>query len=270
VLVATDAPRPLSESSGHGVEVRGSCTRAFADGTPFHGTDESGGLDPRRPRCSACAKVSGADDLLGSYTRARIRPYGSALAASDPRQHQHRGGHARRGAWVATRARAILRHLERHVSEPRPTIQPIYADRASGDTYPDARSMINAYLTRFGERSGARLEPLDGTGYTLVKKGSVGVGVNMLEDHGVLLFVAPLMAVPIGEREVLYRRLLELSFLTTSDGAFAIDTQREEIVVRALRRLSGLDYEEFEDLLETVGKVADDWDDVLVAEFGKR
>ena len=33
--------------------------------------------------------------------------------------------------------------------------------------------------------------------------------------------------------------------------------------MRALRRLSGLDYEEFEDLLETVGKVADDWDDVL-------
>ncbi len=38
--------------------------------------------------------------------------------------------------------------------------------------------------------------------------------------------------------------------------------------MRALRRLSGLDYEEFEDLLETVGKVADDWDDTLKAEFG--
>ena len=43
----------------------------------------------------------------------------------------------------------------------------------------------------------------------------------------------------------------------------------DEIVVRALRRLSGLDYEEFEDLLETVGKVADEWDDTLRAEFGQ-
>ena len=49
--------------------------------------------------------------------------------------------------------------------------------------------------------------------------------------------------------------------------AFALDAQREEVVVRALRRLSGLDYEEFEDLLDTVGRVADEWDDVLKREF---
>jgi hypothetical protein len=40
-------------------------------------------------------------------------------------------------------------------------------------------------------------------------------------------------------------------------------------VVRSLRRLSGLDYEEFEDLLETVGRVTDDWDDRLRAEFAQ-
>jgi hypothetical protein len=56
--------------------------------------------------------------------------------------------------------------------------------------------------------------------------------------------------------------------LATSDAAFAVDAQRGEVVVRALRRLSGLDYEEFEDLLETVGKVADDWDDTLRRDFG--
>jgi hypothetical protein len=76
------------------------------------------------------------------------------------------------------------------------------------------------------------------------------------------------MTVPITGRESFYRRLLELSFLTSSDAAFAVDAQRDEVVVRALRRLSGLDYEEFEDLLDTVGKVADDWDDALKGEFG--
>jgi hypothetical protein len=65
-------------------------------------------------------------------------------------------------------------------------------------------------------------------------------------------------------------RLVELSFLTTSDAAFSIDSQKDEVFVRALRRLSGLDYEEFEDLLDTVGKVADEWDDVLEREFDPR
>lgn len=160
-----------------------------------------------------------------------------------------------------------------HVSEPPLTIQPIYADRATAQTFADARTMVNAYLTRFGERAGAKLEALDASGYTLVKKGSATVGINVLEDHGVLLFVAPVMPVPKLSPvalEALYRRLLELSFLTTSDAAFAVDGDHDEIVVRALRRLSGLDYEEFEDLLETVGKVADEWDDVLRGEFAQR
>jgi hypothetical protein len=150
---------------------------------------------------------------------------------------------------------------------PEPQVKPIYADRASGQTFPDARTMIDAYLAKFGERAGSKLDSLDTAGYTLVKKGSASVGINVLEDHGVLLFVAPVMAIPHAGKETFYRRLLELSFLTTSDAAFAIDAHRDEVVVRALRRLSGLDYEEFEDLLDTVGKVADDWDDTLRAEF---
>jgi hypothetical protein len=142
-------------------------------------------------------------------------------------------------------------------------------DRATGQTFPDARAMVNAYLARFGARAGSKLEPLDASGYTQVRKGSASVGVNVLEDHGVLLLLAPVMPVPLTGRETLYRRLLELSFLTTSDAAFAIDAQKDEVFVRALRRLSGLDYEEFEDLLDTVGKVADEWDDVLRKEFGQ-
>jgi len=164
--------------------------------------------------------------------------------------------------------RGILPNRESHVSEPRLTIQPIYADRASGEQFASAQAMVNAYLARFGNRAGSTLEPLDATGYTLVRKGSASVAISVLEDHGVLLLVAPVMPLPQEGREELYRRLLELSFLATSDAAFAVDAQRGEVVVRALRRLSGLDYEEFEDLLETVGKVADDWDDALRREFG--
>jgi hypothetical protein len=144
---------------------------------------------------------------------------------------------------------------------------PIYADRATSQTFPTAREMVNAYIARFGTRAGITLEPLDESGYTQVRKGSAAVGINVLEDHGVLLMLAPIMAVPVTGRESFYRRLLELSFLATADASFAIDAQKDEVFVRTLRRLSGLDYEEFEDLLDTVGKVADEWDDLLKKEF---
>jgi hypothetical protein len=129
--------------------------------------------------------------------------------------------------------------------------------------------MINAYLERFGSRAGAKLDALDASGFAQIKRGSATIGVNVLEGQGVLLLLSPIMPVPLTAREQFYRRLLELSFLATSDAAFAIDAQKDEVNVRALRRLSGLDYEEFEDLLETVGKVADEWDDVLQKEFGQ-
>jgi len=146
---------------------------------------------------------------------------------------------------------------------------PIYADRATGQVFKDARAMVNAYIARFAERAGAKLDPLDDQGYTQVRKGSASIGINVLEYHGVLLFLAPIMQVPHTGRETFYRKLLELSFLSTADSAFAIDAQKDEVFVRALRRLSGLDYEEFEDLLDTVGKVADEWDDTFKKEFGQ-
>lgn len=144
-----------------------------------------------------------------------------------------------------------------------------YADRTSGRVFPTARAMVDAYLERLAERSGTRLLPLDEHGYTTVRRGSAVVGINVLEDHGVLLILAPVMRVPKVEPERLYRRLLELSFIATADAAFAIDEHKDEVFVRTLRRLSGLDYEEFEDLVATVAKVCDEWDDALKKEFGK-
>jgi hypothetical protein len=148
-----------------------------------------------------------------------------------------------------------------------PKDAPLYTDRETGQVFPDAHTMLNAYLARFAERAGNPISSLDENGYTQMRKGSASIGVNVLDDHGVLLLLSPLMPVPENARETFYRRLLELSFLTTADAAFAIDAAKDEVFVRALRRLSGLDYEEFEDLLDTVGRVADEWDDVLKREF---
>lgn len=155
------------------------------------------------------------------------------------------------------------------------TSAPIYADRNSGETFPDGGHMVNVYLERFGKRfevadhGGAAAPPaLDATGYAQVERGSAVIGINVLESQGVLMVFSPIMAVPSQGREAFYRRILELSFVTTSDAAFAINTSRDEVVVRCLRRLSALDYEEFEDILNTVGEVADRWDDELLKEFG--
>jgi hypothetical protein len=128
--------------------------------------------------------------------------------------------------------------------------------------------MVNAYLARYAARAKMEVAALDDSGYVELRSGSAMVSVSVMEDVGVLILLAPIMKVPKTNREALYRRLLETSFLLTSDAAFAIDSQKDEITVRALRRLSGLDYEEFEDLLNTVGNVADTWDDALREEFG--
>lgn len=139
---------------------------------------------------------------------------------------------------------------------------PIYADRATGKTFPNPFAMVDDYLARLG------LPPLDENGYAMARQGSANIAVNVLDEHGVLLLLAPVMAVPKAGREAFYRRLLELSFLSTADAAFAIDAAKDLVFVRALRRLSGLEFEEFDVLLGVVGKVADEWDDVLKREFG--
>lgn len=145
--------------------------------------------------------------------------------------------------------------------------EPIYADRLSGEKFADATTMVNAYLARYVRQTAQEPAALDEGGYAQLHHGTTVVGVNVLEDRGVLMIFAPVIPVPPVGVEALYRRLLEASFVQTSDAAFAIDRARDEVVVRSLRRLSALDYEEFEDLVVTVSQVADSWHEELRREF---
>lgn len=147
--------------------------------------------------------------------------------------------------------------------------QPTYEDRPSGRVYRDALEMVNDYLRRYGAANETSVDPLDEDGYTELTRGSAQVGINVLEEHGVLLLLSRVLDVPREDRETFYRRLLELNFLVTSDAAFAIDRDRDAVYLRAHRRLGGLDYEEFEDLLRTVAAVADEWDDRLAEHFSR-
>jgi hypothetical protein len=129
------------------------------------------------------------------------------------------------------------------------------------------RAQIDQFIQRFGQERDLALDPLNAQGYTEIARGSALVRINVVEEHGVLLMIAPVMRVPERNTEAFYRRLLELSFLATSDAAFAIDKKTDMAYLRILRRLEGMDYEEFEDLLHTIATVADEWDDKLKAQF---
>jgi hypothetical protein len=131
------------------------------------------------------------------------------------------------------------------------------------------RQRINELIQRFGKDRDLELDPLNEQGYTQIARGSATVRINVIDEHGVLLLISPVMRVPERNTEAFYRRLLELSFLATSDAAFAIDKKTDMAYLRILRRLEGLDYDEFEDLLQTIASVADEWDDKLRAQFGE-
>ncbi len=124
------------------------------------------------------------------------------------------------------------------------------------------------YIQRFSALIGVAIAPLDEDGFTQVSRGSATVGINVVEQKGFILFLAPIMEVPAARREELYRRLLELNYLATEDGAFAIDRETGRVYLRALRSLESLDFDEFVDMLDTVARVADEWDDKLKAQFG--
>jgi hypothetical protein len=127
---------------------------------------------------------------------------------------------------------------------------------------------VAEYIQRFSELIGVEIAPLDEDGFTQVSRGSATVGINVVEQKGFILFLAPIMEVPEKNREALYRKLLELNYLATEDGAFGIDQETGKVYLRALRSLEGLDFEEFVDMLDTVARVADEYDDQLRAQFG--
>jgi hypothetical protein len=124
---------------------------------------------------------------------------------------------------------------------------------------------IGEYLERFARERNLTLPPLSDDGVAQVQRGSAVVSIHVMADRGVLLLLSRVLAAPLGS-ESLWRRLLEASFLSTGDAAFALHPKTGDVYLRVLRGLDSLDYEEFEDLLHTIATVADEWDDKLAAD----
>jgi hypothetical protein len=131
----------------------------------------------------------------------------------------------------------------------------------------DPKAHVAELLQQFARERNLTLPPLaeDGTGS--IQRGSAVVTIHVLEDKGVLLLLSKVADAPKLD-EAQARRLLSLSFVETRDAAFALHPQTGDLYLRILRGLDGLDYEEFEDLVHSIARTADHWDDRLAKELG--
>jgi hypothetical protein len=134
------------------------------------------------------------------------------------------------------------------------------------ETPPDHMARVATFLEQFGRERNLSLAPLSPEGVGSVQRGSAVVTIHVLPDKNILLALSRVAEAPALD-EAKARRLLTLSFVETGDAAFALHPQTGDLYLRILRGLEGLDYEEFEDLVHSIAKTADKWDDKLATEL---
>jgi hypothetical protein len=126
----------------------------------------------------------------------------------------------------------------------------------------DHRARIAEYLDRFGRERNLNLPPLSEDGVGSIQRGSAVVTIHVLADKNILLLLSRIAKQPTLD-EARAKKLLSASFTETGDAAFALHPQTGDLYLRVLRGLEGLDYEEFEDIVHSIAKTADHWDDKI-------
>lgn len=126
----------------------------------------------------------------------------------------------------------------------------------------DHRARIAEFLDRFGRERNLNLPPLSEDGVGSIQRGSAVVTIHVLADKNVLLLLSRVAKQPVLD-ETRAKKLLAASFIDTGDAAFALHPTTGDLYLRILRGLDGLDYEEFEDIVHSIAKTADSWDDKI-------
>lgn len=130
----------------------------------------------------------------------------------------------------------------------------------------DHQARVGQFLEQFGRDRNLTLPALSADGVGSIQRGTAVVTIHVLADRGVLLLLSKVVTAPKLDAEIA-RRLLTASFVETNDAAFALHPQTGDLYLRILRGLEGLDYAEFEDIVDSIAKTADEWDDRLKIEF---
>ena len=126
----------------------------------------------------------------------------------------------------------------------------------------DPIARIAQYLDQFGRERDLGLPPLGVDGVGHVQRGSAVVSIHVLPDKNILLLLSRIAKQPTLD-EARAKKLLAASFTETGDAAFALHPQTGDLYLRVLRGLEGLDYEEIEDIVHSIAKTADHWDDKI-------
>ena len=134
------------------------------------------------------------------------------------------------------------------------------------DATVNPKTRVAEFLQRFGRERNLDLPPLTEDGVGSVQRGSAVVTIHVLVEKDVLLVLSKVAAAPELDAAKA-KRLLEASFLDTGDASFAIHPQTGDLYLRIFRGLTGLDYEEFEDIVHSLARAADHGDDKLAAEL---
>ncbi len=109
-----------------------------------------------------------------------------------------------------------------------------------------------------------KAEKIDGNMYRM-QWGSAFVIVGT--SGTAIVAIAPLFQhLPPGQEEAFYRKLLEHNAYMGGMASFAVQPDGW-VVLHAGRALRGLDAHEFAVLVSAVGRFADQFDDLLIAEF---
>jgi hypothetical protein len=124
----------------------------------------------------------------------------------------------------------------------------------------DHRARIAEFFDRFGRDRNLNLPPLSEDGVGSIQRGTAVVTIHVLVDKNVLLLLSRVAKQPTLD-ETRAKKLLSASFTDTGEAAFALHPSTGDLYLRVLRSLDGLDYEEFEEILHSIAKTADHWDD---------
>jgi hypothetical protein len=123
-------------------------------------------------------------------------------------------------------------------------------------------SRVAEFLERFGRERNLVLPAMAEDGVGSIQRGSAVVTIHVLEAKGVLLLLSRVAKQPQLDLDRA-KQLLQASWLETGDAAFALHPQTGDVYLRILRGLEGLDYEEFEEIVDSIARTADSWDDKL-------
>ncbi len=134
----------------------------------------------------------------------------------------------------------------------------------------EVRNMISSVIDRFGGDSyEARV---DKNTWSITSGSAAGFIVLFEhaedEESSELMLIFPVMRVPVAKSLAFYRRLLEINNNLHGRAAFAVN-QDNTVILTTGRTIRDMDLNELASMVIITATLADDYDDVLLDEFGK-